>query len=193
MGILVQDLRLVLLRGGTSRNANQKLKTCDIKGPVLHGIVQKRKRHGKKMLVNGTHKRRSISRPYGRNIGRLSSLHWKIMTGSSIHWRHMTAMASQINGNSIVCSNVSSGTHKSKHQARRHWPLWGNPLVIGGFPSQRASYAKSSHFMTSSCYRGFAACEWTLFGLKGISVQHVSTDIRRPDQNRRHFSGDSCA
>ena len=32
---------------------------------------------------------------------------------------------------------------KENIKAPRHWPLWGNPPVIGGFPSQRASNAEN--------------------------------------------------
>ena len=30
---------------------------------------------------------------------------------------------------------------KTNVKTQRHWPLWGEPLVTGGFPSQRANYA----------------------------------------------------
>ena len=32
---------------------------------------------------------------------------------------------------------------KENIKAPRHWPLWGEPPVTGGFPSQRASYAEN--------------------------------------------------
>ena len=55
----------------------------------------------------------------------------------------MNAMASQFTGVSIVCSTNCSGANKKKNiKAPRHWPLWGNPPVTGGFPLQRASNAK---------------------------------------------------
>ena len=68
-------------------------------------------------------------------------------------------MASQINGNSIVCSPVCSSVHQSSGSLAC---CEGNPPVTSGFPSQRASDAKiismSWHhhmyiFMGCSCQR----------------------------------------
>ena len=54
----------------------------------------------------------------------------------------MNVMASQITGISNVSSTICSGAPHRNHQAPRHCPLWGNPPVICGFPSQRASNAE---------------------------------------------------
>ena len=51
----------------------------------------------------------------------------------------MKAMASQITGISTVCSTVCSGVHQRNIKPSRHWPLWGEFTVTGGFPSQMAS------------------------------------------------------
>ena len=50
----------------------------------------------------------------------------------------MSAMASQINGVSFVQAQI-----KENIKAPRHWALWGDPSVTGGFPSQRASNAEN--------------------------------------------------
>ena len=50
----------------------------------------------------------------------------------------ISVMASQITGDSIVCSTVCSGADQRKHQSSTKE---GNPSVTGGFPSQRASDA----------------------------------------------------
>ena len=55
----------------------------------------------------------------------------------------MSAMASQIGGVSIVCSDICSGTDQRKRQSSASLAFYeGNPPVTGGFPSQRASKAK---------------------------------------------------
>ena len=51
----------------------------------------------------------------------------------------MSAMASQITGISIVCSTFCLGTDQRKHQTPCHRPLWMEPLMTNGFPSQKAS------------------------------------------------------
>ena len=60
-----------------------------------------------------------------------------------IHTLHsdviMSASTSQITGVLIVCSSVCSGTDQRKHQSSASLVFEGNPLVTGGFPSQRAS------------------------------------------------------
>ena len=55
----------------------------------------------------------------------------------------MTVMASQITGVSVICLVVCSGAKQRITKAPRHWTLWGEPLVTGGFPSQRASNAET--------------------------------------------------
>ena len=63
------------------------------------------------------------------------SIHWC----TSLQWRH--------NGR----DGVSNHQRQKFVQAQiienmkppRHWPLWGEPLVTGGFPSQRASNAEN--------------------------------------------------
>ena len=51
----------------------------------------------------------------------------------------MSVMTSQITGIPIVYLTICSGGHQRKHQAPRHWPLWGKST--GEFPSCRASNA----------------------------------------------------
>ena len=55
----------------------------------------------------------------------------------------ISALSSQSIGVLIVCWTVYSGADQKNIKAPRHWPLWRNPPVTGGFPSQRASNAKS--------------------------------------------------
>ena len=47
--------------------------------------------------------------------------------GGDIHYSDviLRLMASQITGVSSVCSTVCSSAVQRKHQAPRHWPLWG--------------------------------------------------------------------
>ena len=67
-------------------------------------------------------------------------------------------MASRITGNSIVGSIVP--THiKENIKAPRHCSLLGNPPVIGGFPSQRASDAKMFPFDDVNVIWGFSNME----------------------------------
>ena len=60
----------------------------------------------------------------------------------SLPWRQMCVTGSEITVavNSSVCTTVQQ---KKKMKAYLIGPVWGNPLVIGGFPSQRASNAES--------------------------------------------------
>ena len=61
------------------------------------------------------------------------------------HYRNtISVIASQITSVPIVCSAVCSGVDQRKYP--RHWPLWGNPPVTGGFSSQRASDAENVLF-----------------------------------------------
>ena len=46
----------------------------------------------------------------------------------------MSAMAFKITSISTVCSSACSAHIKENITAPRHWPLWGKPLVTGGFP-----------------------------------------------------------
>ena len=56
----------------------------------------------------------------------------------------MSAMASQVTGDSLVCSIVCFGIEQRKHQSSAlQAPCEGNPPVTGGFPSQRASNAEN--------------------------------------------------
>ena len=55
----------------------------------------------------------------------------------------MTATASQIISLTIVYSTVYSGADQRKHEAQRHWPLWGNSLITGEFPAQMAGDAEN--------------------------------------------------
>ena len=56
----------------------------------------------------------------------------------------MSAMACLISSVSVVCSIVCSGKDQRKHQTLHVTGLCeGNPLVTGGFPSQRASNVES--------------------------------------------------
>ena len=55
----------------------------------------------------------------------------------------MGALGSQITGVSIICSTVVFVHAQIKNtKAPRHWALWGEPPVTGGFP-QRASKAEN--------------------------------------------------
>ena len=95
----------------------------------------------------------------------------------------MSAMASQITSISLVCSTVCSGADQRIHQSSaslvqikentkvlRHWLFWGeNPLVTGGFSSQKTSntenvsiwlcYQESheSYYITHPRWIGFLA------------------------------------
>ena len=74
-------------------------------------------------------------------------------TTLSLQRSHLNVMASQITGNSIVCSSVSFSVCQRKHQSSTSLGLCeGNPPFTGGFPSQRASNAESVSKMTSFCY-----------------------------------------
>ena len=50
---------------------------------------------------------------------------------------------SQITGVSIVCSTVCPGADHINIKALRHWSLWGETTVTGGFPPHMASYAEN--------------------------------------------------
>ena len=67
---------------------------------------------------------------------------WTWTDAASI-WLHysvmMSAMASSITGVSIVCPTFCLGADKKNQSST----CAGNPLVIGGFPSQRASNAEN--------------------------------------------------
>ena len=74
----------------------------------------------------------------------------------------MSAIASQIIGVSIVCSNVCLGADQGNINASCHWPCAGNSSVTGGFPSQRASDAENlsiwwRHRATPTLYVSFWA------------------------------------
>ena len=68
----------------------------------------------------------------------------------------MSTVASQIPGISIVFFQLFVQAQiKENIKTLRHWPLWGNPPVSGGFPSQRASYAENVSIwwrLVSSCF-----------------------------------------
>ena len=55
----------------------------------------------------------------------------------------MSTMASQITRVSIVAQMIVREQIKENIKAPRHWSLWGEPLVTGGFHSQRASNAEN--------------------------------------------------
>ena len=46
---------------------------------------------------------------------------------------------------------MASQAHQGKAKAPRHWLLWGNPPVTGGFHSQRASNAESISYAAFLC------------------------------------------
>ena len=55
----------------------------------------------------------------------------------TLQWCHVSVMMSQITG------QLSVWLTSKKHQSPYYWPfVKGKPPVTGGFPSQRASYAK---------------------------------------------------
>ena len=59
-------------------------------------------------------------------------------------WSHMSIMASQITSHSVIYSTPCLGKHQTKHERSASLTLCeGNPPVIGGFPSQRASNTES--------------------------------------------------
>ena len=59
---------------------------------------------------------------------------------------------------------------KENIKARRHWPLWGNPLVTGGFPSQRAS--KVENVFIWWCHHDIN--HWNISNYHHISQQTMS-------------------
>ena len=59
-----------------------------------------------------------------------------------------------------LLSHLFMRESKKKIKAPSHWPLWGNPPVTDGFPSQRVSNAlQCCHLMTSSWCAYFPALE----------------------------------
>ena len=75
----------------------------------------------------------------------------------------MSAMASHVTGVSIVCLTVCSGSDQGKHQAQRHWPLWGESTGDRWIPSQRAKKGKCFHLLTSSCtYDSLQYIPWNI-------------------------------
>ena len=70
---------------------------------------------------------------------------WKIVCATGSRFKHysdiiISAMASQMTGVSIFCSSVCLGIDQKKHHSSVSLAfVRGNPLVTGGFPSQRAS------------------------------------------------------
>ena len=52
----------------------------------------------------------------------------------------MSAMASQITSVLIICSTVCSGADQRKHQALRHWPLWGESTGDRWIPHSKGQY-----------------------------------------------------
>ena len=59
-----------------------------------------------------------------------------------LQWHHMSTKASQMIGNLTVCSTACSGHNQVEHQSSALVALnEGNPPLIGGFTSQRASNA----------------------------------------------------
>ena len=72
----------------------------------------------------------------------------------------MSMMASQITSFSIVSSTVCSGKIKENIKASCHWPLWVEPLVTSGFPSQKASNMEN------------VSIWWHQFHVN--SIQHIS-------------------
>ena len=71
----------------------------------------------------------------------------------------MSAVASQITGVSIVYPIVCSGADQRKHQTPLHWPLWGELLVTGEFPAQKASNAENVSIWW--CHHKLVECERT--------------------------------
>ena len=79
----------------------------------------------------------------------------------------MSATVSQITHVSMFVQPFVQAQIKENIKAPRHWPLWGNPPVTGGFPSERASDAENvsiwwrhhalynyfQNFMCSKTYR----------------------------------------
>ena len=64
--------------------------------------------------------------------------------GFPLQSREMRVRTSKFTCIWIACSAVCSSCHQRKHQSYTSLATWmGNPPVIGGFPSQRASDAES--------------------------------------------------
>ena len=53
----------------------------------------------------------------------------------------MNAMAYQTTG--VIAQSFVQAQIKDGSKTPRHWPMWGNPPMTGGFPSQRASNAEN--------------------------------------------------
>ena len=93
----------------------------------------------------------------------------------------MSSIASRITFASIVCSTVCSGAENI--EAPRHWPVWGNPLVTGGFPSQRASNTENvsiwwRHHDAISCIN---KARWPY-----LCLSHTKRTILRATYNDLH-------
>ena len=58
-------------------------------------------------------------------------------------WRHMNVKASQTTSNSAICSTNYPGSQQYNQSSTLLAISEGNPLMTGGFPSQRASNAQS--------------------------------------------------
>ena len=70
-------------------------------------------------------------------------------------WCHTSNMGSEITGNLTVCLTVCSDWHHSQHQSWAFLVLCeGNPFVIGGIHTQRASSAES--FSMAWCHHGYS-------------------------------------
>ena len=70
------------------------------------------------------------------------------------HYRDfiMGMLASQITSLTIVYSTVYSDADQRKHQAPRHWPLWGEFTGDRWIPRRNGQIrGKCFHLMTSSC------------------------------------------
>ena len=79
---------------------------------------------------------------------------WQILCS----WIHnsdviMGAMAYQITIPTIVYPTVYSGADQRKHQAPRHWPLWGYFIGDRWIPCAKGQYRrKCFNLMMSSCF-----------------------------------------
>ena len=62
----------------------------------------------------------------------------------------MSTMTSQITDLRLFAQSFVQVQIKENIKAPRHWTLWGEPPVTGGFPSQRPVHGKFFHLMTSS-------------------------------------------
>ena len=79
-----------------------------------------------------------------------SELYWKPWN-ITLRWCHMNILASEITSNLIVCSTACPSLQQRPHQSSASLALCeGNPLVTGGFPSQRASNVKKKFQVMTS-------------------------------------------